>query len=458
MLGFGVITLTTFILALESIKKSLYFYSFIFLFSFFVPIAGKNFNTAETAFFIISIVFFFKKLCLGKTKVLVNKPLTYFLLFFITSFVAILTTSITPFFFIRYYRLFLYLGVLYIFYSELKTFEDWRPVFNNLKAGFFVLCGILSVEWSYYYIISNPVPAAVNWKYFLLDIGLYPQTMSLLRIEMWSALGSMIGIFPIQQGLAIYLSSMFFLFVSGILDPNVHSKTKDWIGTFLSSFFLVFTLVRTSTLAVLLSLIILLMIRYKPRKFIRIIPVLGVLFIIMVLVIPSSTLDRITRVPRAIFAVAEMVILQKPLDNIEPLLRIDPSTAYRLRYDLNSLELIKKNWLLGSGNSGVKLKGNKTANPHSTLLMELQYKGFIPVVFLILFIRISFKHARHTIRSFHHSRYLLWALGLIICYTITSFGSNVLSDLRGIFPLLLAISFVEMIFGLAKKYNYKSVK
>jgi hypothetical protein len=442
-LGFSIVCFVGGLTALHSNKKALYFYALIFPFNFFVPIAGKNLNSTETVFLIITVVYIFKKIYSSQTFIKKNKSIVCFFLFFVTSFFTLFFNSFTAFTFIRYYRIFLFLSLIYLFYSTLKSQLDWRHVTTNIRRGFWIMSGILTIEWCYYYIISStPSFGASRWKLFLMTIGLYPQTAQDMQIISWSSLGSMVGVFPIQHALGIYLGAIYFFFLSKILARKKKISIKDYTGIFLSLFFLMYSLSRTSILAVILGSLIVIAFRYKLKLKIVLVSLFCLALTFLYIVLPGAITNRIFTAPKALYT-ATALVSQGQFET-DKLMKIDPSTAIRLKYEINSIEIIMKNLWIGSGNEGFKRKHNRS-NPHSTLLAETQFKGILPVFFLVLFFGYSFANVRKLIRIYGFNRGNIWSMGSIAFFVIVSFGSNILGDLRGMTLLLIPIAFSESI-------------
>ena len=106
----------------------------------------------------------------------------------------------------------------------------------------------------------------------------------------------------------------------------------------------------------------------------------------------------------------------------------------RLFYDLNSITLISDNIFLGVG-----VLDNDTASqykPHSRLLIQLQMFGIVPVIFLIYFVYRLFilRKTRLLMKEF----ILLFLFFLILA----SIGTNIISDLRNLFPIIICIALI----------------
>jgi hypothetical protein len=450
-IGFILICIVGFSIALTSIKKALYFFSFVFVFNFFIPISGKNINSTEFLFFIIVIVFWLKKIAAGNFFLLKSRPMMYLYFFFITSFSTILTTKISLFYFIHYFRLFLYLNLFYISYTTLKNIRDWYTLIGYIKAGFFILLIILFMEWVYINIVAeNIVQGAIQWKMLLLKFGLYPQTAGATQLIGWSGNGSMVGVFPIHHALAVYLSGIFFLFLSGPLLKSEKTRIGDILGIAISFLFLLLTFSRSSIIGLLLALVLLLIIRFKTKF------VLPGFLALVILLIPiwefglnNDLKKRIKKTPTVLYSGISIMLFGD--GNISSLRKVDTSIHDRVKYDLNSIKMIQNNFLLGSGREGFKIKGDSQANPHGTLLSELQTKGIIPVIFLFLFFVYFYKRIRFLLRNEFHNKYLYWSLGTLLSFLIISFGTNIINDFRIMTMLLFSLIFSEIVSNNSKR-------
>jgi hypothetical protein len=432
--------LFTIILSIYFFLKSYYdllcFFSFIMPFSTFVKLGNININSTEILLILIVLLYPLKN---RNFKL----PFTYILfsLFILFSIVSsIINVSINEMS-ILFFRLFLYLMFLLVFYNCLNSSFKIKSIIKSIFYGYIIFSFILIIEFIYLYILTaTPLEGAIGWKNLISNFGFYPQTVTKDQLVGWSSLGSMTGLFTVHHSLAIYLGSIFFLFLGSNFNSVISKNYRIYLLAS-SLFFLILTNSRFT----LLSLILLLLYHYRLillRNKLRI-------FIVLVISIFLFNYNTENRFYSIYLTVNQIVnIFSLNINNLNDVSEYiyqysnefasDASSSYRLLYNFNSIRLIFEYPFFGSGNLGLKLAESEKANPHSLYLIFLQRFGLVSFSFLAYFLFISFKKSKHFVKNYNT------LLGrspfyIFLFFIITSFGVFSLSDLRTCFIILISM-------------------
>jgi hypothetical protein len=434
------ITLLSIYFFSKSYFDLLRFFSFIMPFCVFVKLGNININSTEFLFIIIVLLYPLKN---GNLKL----PFSYLLfsLFILFGLVSTIINDSISEMVILFFRLLLYLNFLFIFYNCLNNSLKIVSIIKSIFYGYIIFSFILIIEFIYLYILSEtPSGGAIGWKNLISKFGFYPQTVTEDQLQGWSSLGSMSGIFTVHHSLAIYLGSLFFLF----LGTNFNSViSKKYLKYLLASS--LFFLILTNSRFTILSLIILLVYRYGSillrYKF--------SIYIVLIISIFLFNYNTENRFYSIYYTVSQIInIFSLNINNLNVVSEYiyqysnefasDASSSYRLLYNFNSIRLIFEYPFFGSGNLGLSLTESEKANPHSLYLIFLQRFGLIPCLFFAYFLVISFKKGQQFVKNnslmlFNSPFYVF------LFFIIVSLGIFSLSDLRTSFIFLISMVLIS---------------
>jgi hypothetical protein len=437
---FGIIIIFSIYSFLKSYFDLLRFFSFIMPFTSFVKFGNININSTE---FLLVIIIFLYPLKNKKFKIPFSQ-LSFFIFIFFSIISSIVNDSLNEMS-ILFFRFFLYSFFLFIFYNCLDSSGKINHIVKSIFYGYIVFSFILITEFIYLYIFSgSPLDGAIGWKTLISKFGFYPQTVTEDQLQGWSSLGSMIGIFTVHHSLAIYLGSIFFLFLSSKCNMIISKRYRIYLLTS-SLFFLMFTNSRFT----LISLILLLLYRYRFILFRFKFRIL-ILSIFSIYIFSNITENRFYSIYLTLSQIIDILSLN--LNNLNVVSDYiflfsnesasDASSSYRLLYNFNSIRLILDFPFFGTGNLGFNLTGSEKANPHSLYLILLQKFGLLPFSFFAYFLFASFKHGKPLLKftNIFFGSTLKYVFSFFI---VVSFGIFSLSDMRTSFIFLISIVLIS---------------
>ncbi|WP_445755995.1 O-antigen ligase family protein [Polaribacter sp.] len=419
-------------------------------FNLFIKFGNININSTEFLLIIILLLYPFK----NKNFKLPASYLFFSLFVFLSIISSIINFSFNEMS-ILFFRLFLYCIFIFVFYNCLNNSSKIKSIIKSIFYGYIYFSFILIIEFIYLYILSgSPSVGAIGWKNLIIKLGFYPQTVSEEQLQGWSSLGSMTGIFTVHHSLAIYLGSLFFLFLGSNFDTLINRKFRMYL-LFSSLFFLTLTNSRFTLLSLLFLLIYyyrFILLKFKFKIFL--------IFSISFFLFNYNFENRFYNI---YFTVSEIInIFSINFNNLNIVsdyiyqysneFASDASSSYRLLYNFNSIGLIFEYPFFGSGNLGLNLSGSEKANPHSLYLIFLQRFGLIPFSFLVYFLFIIFKKSKQFVKN-GNIEIASSLLYVFLFFLIVSFGIFSLSDLRTCFIFL-----VSMVVILKSKNLYPEVK
>ena len=426
---FIIFSISFFIYSLKYFKNSLLILIFIFPFSMFVKIGSKSIMLTEFLILLFCLSYFIRNSFATHNNAFnINKRLIPLYLFLIFTFLISLIH-------LDAFKLSIYLLRITLF-TVLLNIVCFLFIDNNLKRkslfilsyGYILYSFFLFLEFilNHSGIISN---GNLFWKSSLQKFYLYPPSVSFEQLLSWSSVSGLSGFYVLHHTLAIYLGLIFILSI--FVFPLYKVNYSKYISI-TSLFFLLFTNSRTAIISLTISCIIYLFLFYKlKQKYLIPFFIFLTLLSIYIIVNPSSFV-RLTNIIEALNYFS-LNYANLSVDTIKSL-SYDGSTLMRLFYDLNSITLISDNIFLGVG-----VLDNDTASqykPHSTLLIQLQMFGIVPVIFLIYFVYRLFilRKTRLLMKEF----ILLFLFFLILA----SIGTNIISDLRNLFPIIICIALI----------------
>lgn len=435
---FSVISFSFFIISLKNSKKAFLLLVLIFPFSFFAKIGTKSIMLTEILILIYCLTYIINRLYSKNTlQILLNKKLLFVYFFLVsTIFISVLHQDLLDLS-IYLLRISLFTVLLTITYSLYNDNKIVLKSFNYLSKGYLVFSIILFFELLFFNLSFSPFNN-ISWKIWLQNFYLYPLSVPLEQLASWSAVSGLSGFFVLHHTLAIYLAIIFIL--SNFVFPIYKIKYRNYISI-TSLVFLYYTNSRTALIALISSFVIyfLLYQKLKIKYFATLFCIISLIAIL--LLINNENILRIKEVYEALyFAIQNFDNIS--LDNISSF-SYDGSTLTRFFYDVNSLSLIKDNLFLGVG----VLSGENSSiyKPHSTLLIQLQMFGILPITFLTLFLINIFLRKQ---KPFYRNKFLLIFLLFMV---ISSFGTNIISDLRNLFPIIICFALILHVSKLSNK-------
>ena len=426
---FLLLSISLFFYSLKKFRKSLEIFTFFFPFSLFISVGSKSIMLTEFFVLLLCISYYARNLITNKINTIsLSKQLIPLVLFIIfTVIISFLHADIFNLS-IHLIRIILFMIFLNIMSIIMKKNHIKKRIINILSHGyilysFFLFLELIVIKSS---IFSN---GSLFWKIILQKLNLYPPSVSFEQLNAWSSVRGLSGFTAIHHSLAIYCGIIFIFSI--FIFPQYKIKYCKYIS--LTSFiFLFFTNSRTAIISIIITFIFHVSFRVKLRlKNILLISSLCLPLIFYIL-LNLSSLDKFIN----IFYALDYFISNFSWQSLEHVksMPFDGSTMTRLFYDLNSFSLIADNLFFGVGVLGDEMAS--VYKPHSTLLINLQMFGIIPVIFLIYFIFRIFKLRK---KNIHNINFVYVMLGFLV---ISSFGTNIISDLRSLFPIILFLSFV----------------
>jgi hypothetical protein len=267
------------------------------------------------------------------------------------------------------------------------------------------------------------------WKSILQKLYLYPPSVSFDQLNAWSSVGGLSGFTALHHSLAVYLGTIFIFSI--FIFPRYNVRFSKYIS-FTSFIFLFFTNSRTAIISIILSFLIysVLYKKYSLKNLFN----LGII-ICSIFILFAFNYNLIENILSVFYAFNYFLnnFSLISLDTVSSFQQ-DGSTLTRLLYDVNSVSLIQDNIFLGVG----VLDNNLASDykPHSTLLINLQMFGIFPVLFLVYFIFRVFTFGN---RCCINKKFIFVMLAFLL---LTSFGTNIITDLRSLFPVLIFFAFV----------------
>lgn len=407
-----------------SIEKLTERFLLIFPFSFFIPVGNFNINSTEFYGLILGLSYLFG--ARKKFTLRLQKHLFYFSLFFFLVIITLLLNND-----LKQNILIVIRYSIYLFFVIILRKIRWNINFEKqILKGYYVIVILTFIEVAYRSLFHNfnlNSISSMGWKSILIQLGLYPQTISLELIQSWSSIGGISSIFPVHHAYAIYLCTITFILCTNLI-KSISFKKRIQLA--LLNVILIFGSQSRALFLFIILILPFLLKGHLSRKVIFNSLITGAAIIGFA---SGQILDRISSLVSTsvdlfnLFWSVGFYEFSYVLANSIKYLS-DYSTGARMLYNLNSIQLILKNPIFGSGDYGFELKGISRANPHNFYMHIAQKYG---VITLLIFIKFLFA----TIKMKHN-----WRKGELILFILCiSIFINPFTDLRSCFLIIFLL-------------------
>lgn len=398
-------------------RKIIYVLFFIAPITFFIkiPFANKSISLSELFILIFCIFIYFIKFNIYGFNKFTFKKIFLYLLFFI----PIIFSFRNYFNFVNELTFSLKILCSIIMINEISLLIKKNSNFlyqYKRYVIFFLFTNLLA------FILILFFDSNLDWKLFLQYFKLIPDVTLSQQIK-WSNLNSFSGFFVLHHELAYCLYFIFLSILYQILKPNIFFKFSN--TTFQNIFFIlailiiiILTLSKTIIIALLILFVLMFIFKFKNKNIFLLSPLILILFYFL------STTDF-----ESLKAVKYFLLFD--FENFTNTWTV----SERLRYDFNSIDLILKNLLFGSGDFGFNLKGDLRANSHNFWLAITQKYGLLYfIIFILIFSRLFINSILNIDLNFI----------FLISILFLTFGMSLMSSLRSMLPLFVLLSLVNL--------------
>ena len=397
-------------------RKIIYILFFIAPITIFIkiPFANKSISLSELFILIFCIFIYFIKFNIYGFNKFTFKKIFFYLLFFI----PIIFSFRSYFNFVNELTFSLKILCSIIMINEISLLIKKNSNFlyqYKRYVIFFLFTNLLA------FILILFFESNLDWKLFLQYFKLIPDVTLSQQIK-WSNLNSFSGFFVLHHELAYCLYFIFLSILYQILKTNFFkfsNSTFQNISFILAVLIIILlTLSKTIILALLILFVLIFIFRFKNKHIIFLSPLILILFYFL-----STTDFEGLKVLR--------YFLLFDFENFVNTWTV----SERLRYDFNSINLILKNPLVGSGDFGYYLKGDLRANSHNFWLAITQKYGLLYfLIFIVIFCRLFIDSILNINLNFI----------FLISILFLTFGMSLMSSLRSMLPLFVFLSLVNL--------------
>ena len=397
-------------------RKVIYILFFLAPITIFIkiPLVYKSISFSELSIILFSLFLYFKKFHIyGLYKLTIKKIFLYVLFCF-----PIIFSFRENFNFVVELTFSLKILCSIILINEISfTIQKNTNFLIQYKKFvlYFLFTNLLALIAIYYF------GSTLEWKLFLQNFNLIPEA-SLSQQLKWSNLGSFSGFFIIHHELAYML---YFILLSFLYIDFNKTKLNYISNSFLKKiiyFSVTIFVIMTMSKTVFISIIILISLTYflhiRNKYILLSIPFIIILYYWFI----SNNIEGLKAI---------RYLLNFELNNFFNTW----SMSERIRYDVNSINLILKHPLLGSGNFGFFIESEFRANSHNFWIMIAQKYGLI--YFLLFFISFF----SHFIRGWRINNNLIFFISILIL----SFGLSLISSLRAMLPFIVFLSLINIL-------------
>ena len=429
------IVLTLFLISKFELCNLLVIYLVLLPFNYWVTIDTLNLNLNELLILtLFSIWLFSNILSNGKIKYRNNPFNKWILAYVVSSFILLFNSPLDDKSTYKAITRTMEFGMLFFVLANKlpnNSYEKYlKKLLDLLLLSMAIVCCIGIIEYIIY--TRNYPESFINFHQTMISLGIYPPR-PLKNIINLSLEGKTIGsTFGSKSALSIYLSIILpLVFIKILFTKNLYKKiilvfmfTIGLINLFLTGS-------RTGLIAFLFGIVIILYKLGTKKLFsIGISVILGIL--VFSYFLPQDFRDRIA------FRTHQSSFMGRKV------------------YLIRSIEIIRKNFFIGSGIDSIGAEEGQS-KPHNLFISEFQTKGIFGFLIISGLMFLALKVSYENLKLLSHNKNLgvftLWIFVLTIIYFIISFATEPFYENQTSVLFIFAIA-ISSIFS-KSKMNYE---